>query len=1301
IKMVHALHHGILPRTLHATQPTSHVDWTTGAIELLTQQRTWPQVERARRAAVSAFGISGTNAHVILEQFVPGAAEGTGAEDRTGPEEEARGQAPRPPLAPSALADGPAVLPLSAATAAGLRGQARRLRDCLADHSALEIHTLGRELATTRVTELEHRAAVVAGDRDDAMAALTALADGEAHPHLVTGTAAPGAGPVLVFPGQGSQWPGMAVELLDSSPAFARSLAECDAALGEFVDWSVLDVLYDRPGAPSPQRLDVVQPLLFAVMVALARTWQAAGVLPAAVVGHSQGEVAAACVAGALSLPDAARIICLRSRTMQEELSGLGAMASVARPQEWVAARLERWGDRLSVAAVNGPESVVVSGETAAVEEFLADAEALGARARRVKGAIAAGHSAQVERVRERVLAELAPVTPKAGDIPVVSTVTGAMVDGSGMDAGYWYRNMREPVRFDAAVRELLGRGHRVFLEVSPHPVLLTGLQETTEDAGASASALGTLRRGEGGPHRLALSLGAAYVAGVPVDWPRAVYAQTPPSFVDLPTYAFQRQRYWLDAPSQSAYFASPAAAPVPAPDDDAAGRRFWDAVESGDVDELLGELSLVNGQAASLRDVLPALAGWRETSRQDAALDRWRHRVVWEPVATAPRPTLSGGWLLLVPDAPAAGALAAQVETALGAHGARVTRRELPADAGRAAVAQALDGTEVPAGVLALTGLLDGTHPEHDSVPRALAATLAVVQALGDVDWPAPLWVLTQGAVGAEPADAVPAPEQATVWGIGATARQEHPERWGGVIDLPPEPGPRELARLVAVVSGATGEDEVAVRASAALTRRLVPAPAEDRSQGWKPTGTVLVTGGTGALGGHVARHLAALGAPHLLLTGRRGPDAPGARELAAELTALGTRVTVAACDLGDRTALADLLARVPAEYPLTAVVHTAAVVDDALLMSLTADQLQRSLRAKAQAARHLDELTRDLPLDAFVLFSSFAGVTADAGQGGYAPGNAYLDALALRRRALGLPALSVGWGHWAGDSGLEGGEVIAHRLHRFAMESMDPRRAVRALERAVAGDSGHLVIADVDFDRFDAGSVGVRPTRLFLGLPGYRRAVRPAAGEPAATPAETGSGFRDRLAKTAAADRTALVRDLVLRQLAAVLGHADAGEISATRLFRELGIDSLTAVEFRNRLGAATGLRLPVGVVFDHPTPEALAAHVLTELAVHAEPSADGPGPDEGAETETGSVSGSGSGFGFGGSLPVEVELDRLEAAVDRLDAPSSAAVAGRLRALLARLPDAPAAENGDALASATTAEEVLGLIQERFGR
>ncbi len=395
----------------------------------------------------------------------------------------------------------------------------------------------------------------------------------------------------------------------------------------------------------------------------------------------------------------------------------------------------------------------------------------------------------------------------------------------------------------------MLARGHRVFIEVSPHPVLLTGLQETVEDAGTSASVLGTLRRDEGGARRFAASLAAAYVAGVDVPWRDALYAETPATFVDLPTYAFQHQRYWLDSPRQSAYFATPASRPAENADAsaDEGQRRFWEAVENGDFDALASELPLVNGQLASLRDVL--LSARRLA---DPVAGGRGARPLAAPGGLGAggdpgRPELSGRWLVLVPEDEAARAVAGPAETALRAHGAEVSRVEFPAGADRSQVAEALlalrDGDEVPVpvGVLSLTGLLDGADAGHEAVPRGLAASLGVVQALVDTDLAgdAPLWVLTRGAVSAEPGDAVDAPEHAMVWGLGATVRQEHPERWGGVVDLP---GGREvdldaraLTRLVGVLSGVTGEDEVAVRASATLTRRLVrhpPTPGRPRTR-------------------------------------------------------------------------------------------------------------------------------------------------------------------------------------------------------------------------------------------------------------------------------------------------------------------------------------------------------------------------------------------------------------------------------------------------------------------------------------
>ncbi|MGW7009002.1 type I polyketide synthase, partial [Streptomyces sp. NPDC054933] len=516
IKAVQALRHGVLPKSLHIDEPTPHVDWSCGAVELLSESQPWPEVDRLRRAAVSSFGISGTNAHVILEQ------------------------APVEVPVERAPSGGLGVVPwvLSAKSEVALREQARRLGEHVRCNDDLSPVDVAFSLATTRAG-LDHRMAVVGGRRDDFLRGLDAVVRGE----LPVGVAEGSGDVVFVFPGQGSQWAGMALGLLESSPVFAERLSECAVALSSFVDWSLLDVLRGVEGAPSLERVDVVQPALWAVMVSLAEVWRAHGVRPAAVVGHSQGEIAAACVAGALSLEDGARVVALRSRAITA-LSGRGGMVSVSQPVDNARERLGAWGGRLSVAAVNGPNSVVVSGDSGALDELVAECEAEGVRARRVPVDYAS-HSVHVERIHDELQQALAPITPVSAEVPFYSTVTGELIDTTALDAGYWYRNLRQTVEFERAIRRLLVDGRRVFVEVSAHPVVTMGVQETIDEAEVAASAIGTLRRDEGGMERFLLSLGEAYAHGATVDW-EVFFAGTGAQRVELPTYAFQRQRYWL-----------------------------------------------------------------------------------------------------------------------------------------------------------------------------------------------------------------------------------------------------------------------------------------------------------------------------------------------------------------------------------------------------------------------------------------------------------------------------------------------------------------------------------------------------------------------------------------------------------------------------------------------------------------------------------------------------------------------------------------------------------------------------------
>ncbi|MGC4746992.1 SDR family NAD(P)-dependent oxidoreductase [Micromonospora sp. DT201] len=1035
IKMVLAMRHGVLPRTLHVDAPSPHVDWSAGTVSLLEQAEPWQAEGRPRRAGVSSFGVSGTNAHVVVE----------GVESD-----------PVPPAEPGP--DLPWIL--SGHSPEALHDQAVRLGAGTGGRRV----DVGAALAAR--TAFEHRAVVA---DDDALAALIA---GREHPGLVRGAATTVARQVFVFPGQGSQWTGMGLELWDSSPVFAASMRACEEALLPHTGWSLREVL-----SGPLDRVDVVQPALFAVMVSLAALWRSYGVTPSAVVGHSQGEIAAAYVAGALSLEDAARVVALRSRALRA-IAGRGGMVSVP------FADVDP-GD-LSVAAVNGPDSTVLSGDVDAVDRFLA-AEP---RARRI-AVDYASHSPHVEAVREEILAALAGIQPRSAEVPFHSTVTGELLDTVGLDAGYWYRNLRETVRFADAVATLPG----VLIEISPHPVLGLGL--------------GTLRRDQGD---LDPALARAWAVGVPVDWTRR-FAPHQPVRVDLPTYAFQRRRYWLEAPAA------------------------------------------------------PATGG------------PGQYRIAWHPT-TLPNAALHGAWLLVTPaDAPHP-----DLASALTRHGATIRHLAVAADDDLTGPLRAAAAAGPIAGVLSLLGYDESPHPAYPGVPNGLAATLALTQALGDTGIGAPLWLATRSAVSTGPGDPLNAPAQSLIWGLGRVIGLEHGDRWGGLVDLPNEIDAPAGARLAAVLTGRDGEDQVAIRPHGVLLRRLAPAPADPTPRTpWQPSGTVLITGGTGALGAHVARWAARHGAEHLVLVSRRGPDAPGADRLRADLTGLGARVTVASCDITDR----DRLAAIVAGHPPTAVVHTAAVLDDAVVQQLRPEQLATALAAKATAAAHLDELTRHLDLQAFVLFSSIAGTLGVPGQAGYAPGNAFLDALAERRHAAGLPATSIAWGAWAGG-GMAAEAGVEELLRRHGLPQMPPETALDGMRRAVEAGVPSVAVVDIEWDRLYLAFTASRVRPLLHAVPEVR-AIR-AAEARRAQPAP--------LAAVSTQDRRRALLDLVREHVAATLGHTGPDEVRADRSFKDLGFDSLTGVEIRNRLGVATGLRLPATVVFDEPTPRALANRLHVEL-------------------------------------------------------------------------------------------------------
>ncbi len=1375
IKMVQAMRHGHVPQTLHVAEPTSLVDWDAGAVRLLTEAIAWPETGRPRRAAVSSFGISGTNAHVILEA-APAPQEAEPAEP---------------------VGDTLPVVPwlLSAKTEEALRQQAARIADFAAtqDSGPLDVACA---LAATRA-RFAHRSVIVSGAGGDPVEGLRALAKGQALPQLVSGVAGDPGRCVFVFPGQGSQWARMAVELLDSAPVFRERMHACAEALAPHVDWSLIDVLRGVQGAPSLERVDVVQPALFAVMVSLAELWRSFGVEPDAVVGHSQGEIAAAAVAGALSLEDAAAVAALRSKALTA-LAGTGGMASVARPAAQVAALLERWPGRLEIAAVNGPAATVVSGDPDAIGEIVAACEADGIRARAIPVDYAS-HCSHVESIRDHLLEVLSDIVPRSSSTAFYSTVAGGVLDTRELTAEYWYRNLRQTVRFEETTRALLAAGHRTFIEASPHPVLAMAVQDTLDESATAqpAAAIGSLRRDEGGWQRFTTSLAEAYVHGVRVDW-RPLLDGGPHHHVDLPTYPFQHEHYWLanqpgtgdvtaaglddtghpilgaavDLPDgQGTVFTGrlslaahrwladhtvldavvlpstvlaelalhaadrtgcdrlvrlDVAEPLIIPEDgsvrlrvtvgaadedgrrpltmhaqhegtdDASWVRYADgtlghAAEAGASEDTgsrePGTWPPADGTPLDVHGVYrrllhaglghgPVFQGlgaawqcgddiWAEVDLPEdvdpagyvlhpALLDAVLHAVL-PTSGDGPRLRLPGSMSGLSVHAPGgsklrarvsptgpdsvgvritdtAGALVAAIDSvALRAvspqqlrHGApgrnslfRLDWPKIPApsspapawtvlgsdpvvaDEGGArypdlaALREALDaGTPAPDLVLLP---YDGTHPAAPADPAAAAHTLT--RGLLEVlrDWLADerlatsrLAILTRNAVGV-PGDGrdgdVADLAAAAVWGLVRSAQGEHPDRFL-LLDL----DGADISRPVLAAALSCGEPQVAVRAQNLLVPRLARHRVSSKDAGRTvadPEGTVLITGGTGVLGGLVARHLVTeYGVRHLLLTSRRGRDSAAAQRLETELSALGAEVTIAACDAADREALTGLLAAVPAEHPLTAVIHAAGVLDDTVLTSLTPERLDAVLRPKADAAWNLHELTKGSDLSAFVLFSSAAGVFGNSGQANYAAANTFLDALAHHRQAHGLPAISLAWGLWEQGGGMADslGENGQQRLARGGVVPLSDSEGLTLLDAALADDRPLLVPVGLDLGAVHA----------LLDAAPIPPVLRELVRVPARRAGAAGPSLAQRLAGMSAQEQQTHLLELVRELVAAALGHASPDSVDPQRAFKDLGFDSLIAVNLRNRLTAVTGLRLPVTVVFDYPTPTALAQYV-----------------------------------------------------------------------------------------------------------
>lgn len=1091
IKVVLALQHREIPPHLNLRTINPLIDLAGTPLAIATQRTAWEGTRRY--AGISSFGFGGTNAHVIVGEAESGEVTGT----------------VRPQHA----------LVLSARSAGALRGLAGKYAALLESVSQATVGDIAHAAAVQRAA-LPHRLTVPA---DVSVAAtLAAFARDGAAPDLWSGEVAAPPRVAFMFSGQGSLYPGVGRELAASQPVFRAALDECQAIVQARAGWDVVAAL---DSAAQLACTEFAQVALFALEYALARTWQAWGVEPTVVIGHSVGEYAAAVVAGALRLEDGLALLIMRAKLMGA-LPEDGAMLAVSADAATVAPSIARHG--VEIGAFNSPRQTVLTGPRAAVTAAAEDLKRSGLRMQDL-GVSQGYHS----RLMEPMLADFAAVAADARlGVPkkqFLSSVTGRVATDELACADYWTKQIRQPVRFADAVQSLAATGTTLLLEVGPRGILAALGQQSWSGA---ADWLVSLQPGRDEWAQMLEAAGRAFVRGVPVRWHDVDRGFAFPR-VTLPTYPFQRRRHWF--------------------------AKTFAGDDTTELEALLEKVDLAPEDRAAAPRVLAALRRARENAGAAEALRDCLYEIHWpaQVRGAAPNPAV-GRWLLL-------GAADFAFTTALRARG------------------QGFEiATDIRPGAWRGVIFIAGDDPGEDECARLLQ----VAQAAGG----APLWIVTRGAV------AVTADEARTLrlnhaplWGFGKAFALEHAERWGGMIDLPLQATADDFAALAdELLAPSSGDDQVALRGNARHVARLerVPLPAA-AAPALRAEGVYWITGGTGALGLHVARWLIAKGARKLVLTARREPGAETERAIAA-LRTPAVNVRVLAADSADADDVARVLRTAAAELgPVRGIVHAAGLLGQEALATLTPTALADVLRPKVAGARVLHAATRELELDLFILFSSIASIWGSKAQAHYAAANQALDALAQHRRALGLPALSLNWGPWAGG-GMAGEEEQA-LLARFGITTMAPAAALGALDRLLTGDRPQVAVARVNGrvfkDLFELR--GPKPFLSVLGAPTAKTAT------PSGRSAEI-----EAIAAAPSAQRRERLQAFLQAQVAAVLGMKAGDQPDPKRGFFEMGIDSLMAVDLRNRLVQAFGRSFPSTLAFDYANIRLLAAHLAEDV-------------------------------------------------------------------------------------------------------
>ncbi len=1090
IKLVLALQREEIPPHLHFHTPNPLINWEHLAIRVVEQRTPWLRGQKPRLGGVSSFGMSGTNAHVILEE------------------------APPPGLVASPKPDRPLhMFAISARSAMALRQLVERYRNAPGLVS-LNLADLCFSVNTGR-NHFSHRLALVAGTMPELLHKLTEVIQSTAsivstqgeHPPQVT----------FLFTGQGSQYAGMGQELYGTQPVFREALDWCAQILDQYLDRPLLEILQARESDSLLNQTLYTQPALFALEYSLAHLWMSWGIHPAVLMGHSLGEYVAACIAGVFSLEDGLKLIAHRARLMQF-LPSDGAMAAVWSDPEAVQSVMANFPDQLSIAACNGPENVVISGERQAVAKVSRELESRGLKVTPLSVS-QAFHSPLMEPILPEFRAIAEQIQYSNAQIPIISNLTGKRAGEEISTAEYWIKHILQPVQFARGVRSLEEEGVEIYVEVGPKPVLLGMARACAPDP--EPLFLPSLRAGQRDWEIMLESLAQLYVRGLTINWQGFDQGYGRCKISGLPTYPFQRERYWLELPATS-----------------------------------------------------------KPHHRSTSTVTDCFYEIQWQPKPhhTVDSSAQSGQWILM-------GAQATLLGRALEQWGKQIYRVLPDEPHPRLQFPQ-----DIP-----IAGLVYIVPQEDDPLFTEILSLklLQLVQVLLEQlnSFAAKVWVVTSGAIpyGTQPVVL----SQSSLWGLGKVISLEYPQLWGGLIDLDPAISVEsQLPLLCQEVLHPDHEDQILFRNGQRFVPRLVPLlPPSLKTPPIDPQGMYLITGGTGFLGLQLARWLVDRGGRYLSLVSRRGLSEES-HSVVDVLRAAGAEVTIHATDVTNYSDMETMWQQIHTKgIPLKGIVHAAGIEGTTPLADLTSEQWQQVLRPKVRGGWILHQLSQSEPLDFFVCFSSIASVWGSQGQAHYAAANQFLDSLVHYRRTQGLPGLTINWGPWSG-----GGMVTAEaqtRLSQAGVQVLDPPQALSAFEILLSSEIVQAIVSQNQWSCFKR-LYTARRSRPFLDQIQVSSSEAESENKPNSAP----SDLVVRLQSLPESERLRYLQALLEEQLRSVLGLKIGQSLDPQKGFFDLGMDSLMAVELRNRLQPLLNTPLSVSLAFDFPTLNRLSHFIDQEI-------------------------------------------------------------------------------------------------------